>query len=52
MEEYLLDVSKNVLICVKSLHDGCECYKCREERDEKKKEDAGENSKPVDKSQG
>jgi len=48
MQEYLLDVSKNVLICVRELHDNCGCYRCREERNEGKK-GAGENS-TVDKS--
>ena len=32
MEEYLLDVSKNQIICVRELHDNCGCYRCREER--------------------
>ena len=43
MQEYLEDVSKGQTICIKEISPYCKCYRCLHE----KKEDAGENSKPV-----
>jgi len=48
MREYLEDVSKNALICVKELHDNCGCFRCKEEREkhdpEKKDEKEGKTT--------
>lgn len=38
MKEYLEDVNKGFPICVKELHDNCNCFRCRKEREEKKVE--------------
>ena len=43
MFEYAIDI-KNQPICVKSLHDNCGCFRCKEEREkQKEKETRKEN---------
>ena len=33
MREYLEDISKNQIICIKTLNPECKCYRCRDYRE-------------------
>ncbi len=38
MDEYLLDVEKSQMICVRELHNNCGCYECTLLRKEQARE--------------